>query len=249
MKLSIILILALVTFSLADLGDILSTIPAPAGNPDGLVWIDDYLWITSDVTYMIYKIDPSTGAALDSMPGLGSDCLTGLTYDGEYLLVCDHPWIYYRDLATGDVVDSIPPPNSQTNEGLAWDVTSNTIWSTNWRDNLVYEVDPETGTILDYFFPQNPGKSFEGLTGLAFDGFFLWITDQNTQSLMRMLPGDPWPWDIVVLSTIATPQDLAWDGTSLWVTEYEVSGAQVYQIDPGEGALTPATWGNIKSEF
>jgi len=245
MKYSVIILAVALMVSYADMGDVISTIPAPGGNPDGLTWIDGSLWITSDDNFMIYKINPSTGAIQDSIVGYGEDtALTGLSYDGTYLLSNCDPWIYFRELSGGAVVDSIPGP-ATVNEGLAWDGSS--IWSTNWSDNLVYELDPTNGDILSFFFPQAPAD-YDGLTGLAYDGFFLWISDQDSKTIMCCVPGDPIPWEFF-LAPCDTPQDLAWDGTYLWVTEYESSGAMVYQLDPGPGALTPATWGFIKTEF
>ncbi len=247
MKQAVVLILFVAAFAAADMGDVISTIPAPAGNPDGLTWIDGNLWITSDNNFEIYEIDPDDGTVLTTIDGHGNDIsLTGLTYDGSHLLSCCHPMIYFRETDDGTVVDSIPAPGASVNEGLAWDGSS--VWSTNWQDNLIYEVDPANGDILSYFFPQEPPFDYEGLTGLAYDGFFLWVTDQETQMVMQMVPGDPYPWEMFT-APCETPQDLAWDGEYLWLTEYVASGAMVYQIDPGEGALTPATWGHIKSEF
>lgn len=246
MKLTIFVLAITALVSFADMGDVISTIPAPAGNPDGLTWINGSLWITSDDTFEIYKINPGTGAIEDSIAGHGNDVsLTGLTYDGTYLLSTCHPMIYSREVTGGAVVDSIPAPGASVNEGLAWDGTS--IWSTNWQDNLVYELDPANGDILSFFFPQAP-SDYDGLTGIAYDGFFLWISDQDSKVIMQCVPGDPIPWEFF-LAPCDVPQDLAWDGTYLWVTEYEATGAMVYQIDPGPGALVPATWGSIKTEF
>lgn len=241
-----IILTALAAFPVfADMGDVISTIPAPAGNPDGLTWIDGNLWITSDDNFEIYEINPTNGAIITTIPGHGNDVsLTGLTYDGQYLLSCCHPMIYFRETDDGTVVDSIPAPGSSVNEGLAYDGSS--VWSTNWQDNLVYEIDPANGDLLSFFFPQ--ATDFEGLTGLAYDGFFLWISDQNSKMIFKCVPGQPIPWEIF-LAPCDVPQDLAWDGTSLWVTEYEATGAMVYQIDPGPGALEQETWGGIKAEF
>jgi len=245
MKLSFLLALAVVLVASADQGDVLSMIPAPAGNPDGLTWIDGSLWITSDTEFEIYEIDPATGNVLTTLPGHGNDqSLTGLTYDGTYLRSCCHPMIYSWNLSTNAVVDSIPAPGSTANEGLAWDGSS--IWSTNYNDNIIFEIDPDDGTLLSYFYPQS--TDFDGLTGLAYDGFFLWVSDQDSQLIMKFVPGQPIPWEYF-LAPCETPQDLAWDGSALWVTEYVASGAKVYQLDPGPGALDAATWAQIKAEF
>jgi streptogramin lyase len=245
LKTSLFIAVILVSAALADQGDVISQIPAPGGNPDGLTWIDGNLWITSDDEYEIYEINPANGAVITTIPGYGNDAsLTGLAYDGTYLLSTCHPMIYFRETDDGAVVDSIPAPGATANEGLTWDGAS--LWSTNYNDNLVYEIDPETGDLLSYFFPQ--AADYDGLTGLTYDGFFLWITDQNSQLILKCVPGQPIPWEFF-MAPCETPQDLAWDGTTLWVTEYKATGARVYQVDPGPGALTQATWAGIKAEF
>ena len=139
-------------------------------------------------------------------------------------------------------MDSIPGPNTTCNEGLAWDGSS--IWSTNWTDDMVYELDPATGDILSFFFPSGS----DGATGLAWDGTYIWVSMQGSVTLYRMIPGDPIPVSFC-LAPCETPQDMAWDGEYIWITEYEATGAQVYQIDPGEVGLSPATWGHVKTLF
>ncbi|MBN1433533.1 hypothetical protein JW921_02165 [Candidatus Fermentibacterales bacterium] len=244
MRYSLICLVAMaVSLALADPGDVVSVIPAPGGNPDGLTWVDGSLYITSDSDFMIYEIDPDDGTVLDFFIGYGDDdVLTGLTYDGTDLWSCSNQFIYKRSLPDGTVLDSIPAPNPTCNEGLAWDGSS--IWSTNWNDDMVYELDPSNGDILSFFFPSGS----DGATGLAWDGTYLWVSMQGSVLIYRMIPGDPTPVSFF-LAPCDTPQDLAWDGEYLWVTEYVASGAMVYQIEPGEIGLSPATWGSIKTEF
>ncbi|MCK4504678.1 MAG: hypothetical protein KAW14_03610 [Candidatus Aegiribacteria sp.] len=247
MRPALLFILVLAAISFSDMGDVISTIPAPGGNPDGLTWIDGSLWITSDDDFMIYEIDPSNGNVLSSIPRHGNDYLTGLSYDGSQLISCCHPWIYFRDLPSGTATDSILGPDASCNEGLAWDGSS--VWSTNWSGNFVYELDPETGVEISSYYPQNGGVGYEGLTGLAWDGFYLWVTDQSSDMIFANIPGDPYPWKMFP-APCGVVQDLAWDGQYLWTTDYTPDSPMVYQIDPGPPlALTPATWGSIKTEF
>jgi hypothetical protein len=184
--------------------------------------VDGYLWITSDTDYMLYKVDPADGAVVDQItpPGSGSGSLTGLTWDGEHLLCTLQapPWrIYFIDTETGLAVDSIPTPSASNNEGLAWDGTY--IWSTNYSNNVIYKLDPGTGDVLEYFQPYSP----MGCTGLAFDGFNIYVSMQNTPMIYVLLPMVPQPVSYFMLSC-ETPQDIAWDGTYIWITEYEEPG-------------------------
>lgn len=247
MRIQFFLLMCVAAAALAAPGDIISQIPAPGGNPDGLTWVDGYLWITSDTDYMLYKVDPADGAVVDQItpPGSGSGSLTGLTWDGEHLLCTLQapPWrIYFIDTETGLAVDSIPTPSASNNEGLAWDGTY--IWSTNYSNNVIYKLDPGTGDVLEYFQPYSP----MGCTGLAFDGFNIYVSMQNTPMIYVLLPMVPQPVSYFMLSC-ETPQDIAWDGTYIWITEYEETGAQIYQLDPGTQHLSPATWAKVKTVF
>ena len=243
MKFAVIVCIALFSLVWADGGDVINSWIAPGGNPDGLTWIDGHIWITSDDTYMIYECDPADGTVLSSFAGHGSAELTGLSYDGTYLLSCSELTIYFRELPSGAVHDSIPAPNPTANEGLAWDGAS--IWSTNWNDDLVYELDPSNGNILSYFLPSGA----DGSTGIVWDGTYLWTSNQGGGNLIyQLIPGTPVPVNFWV-APCEVPQDLAWDGTYIWLTDYVSPTALVYQCDPGTSALAPATWAMIKAAF
>ncbi len=235
-----LLVLAIAaSLCLADAGDVLKVIPAPAGNPDGLTWIGGSLYITSDATHMIYQINPEDGAVLSSFSGPGSnDALTGLTWDGTYLWSCSPPSIYKLSLPGGSVVSTIPSPSIGSSEGLAW--ISSHLWNCSQSNNVVYELDPATGAILDYFIPSGAN----GTLGLVYDGAYLWVSFVGSNLIYRMIPGDPVPVQYF-LSPSESTQDLAFDGQYLWVTEYEMD-AHVYQIDPGVIGFAPATWGSLK---
>lgn len=245
MRAALLVSMFLVCAVAAAPGDIISQIPAPGGNPDGLTWADGYLWITSDTDHMFYKIDPTNGAVVDQItpPSAATGSLTGLAWDGTYLVATCDPWmIYFIDVNTGLAVDSIPAPSGSNNEGLTWDGTC--LWSTNYSNNTIYKLDPASGGVLDYFQPYSPA----GCTGLAFDGFNLYVSMQNTPMVYVLLPMVPQPVSYYMLPC-ETPQDLAWDGQYIWLTEYEETGAQVYQLDPGTQHLSPATWAMVKSVF
>lgn len=111
--------------ALATPGEVISQIPAPGGNPDGLTWVDGYLWITSDTDYVFYKIDPATGAVVDQMtpPGPGSGALTGLTWDGTNLWSTNpnNNTVYKLDAATGTVLDYFQPYSPAGCTGLTYD--------------------------------------------------------------------------------------------------------------------------------
>lgn len=245
MRATLALLVLFMGLALAYPGEVLHQIPAPGGYPDGLTYADGYLWITSDADMVIYQINPEDGAVVGQIdpPGPDPEYVTGLTWNGTHLLVTVKPWkIYYVDINTGMAVDSIPAPSGSNNEGLAWD--GEFLWSTNFGNNVIYKLDPGTGDVLEWFQPFSPG----GNTGLTYDGYNLYVSMQNTQLIYVMLPMVPQPV-AYYMAPCNIPQDLAWDGEYLWVTEYEETGAQVYKMDPGTQHLSPATWARVKTMF
>jgi len=235
-------LLLLSAVCLGDAGDILNVIPAPAGQPDGLAWVNGHLYITSDQSKKIYEINPSDGAVISSFDAPGSgNSLTGLTYDGTYLWFCRPPSIYKLSLPDGSQVLTFPSPSPSNSEGLAW--MPPYLMNSNSSSDVIYELDPSTGSVVDYFIPQGA----DGTLGLTYDGTYLWASFMGSLLIYRMIPGDPVPVQYF-LSPSDNPQDLCWDGQYLWMTEY-VASAHIYQIDPGVVGLDAGSWGSIKTSF
>jgi hypothetical protein len=73
------------------LGTVLSSFPAPGSSPYGLAWAAGYIWVSNNNlggAAMIYKMDPSGGAILDSFEcpdGAGTP--NGIAHDGENLWI------------------------------------------------------------------------------------------------------------------------------------------------------------------
>jgi hypothetical protein len=245
MRIVILLACVLALSASADMGDILKQFSAPAGNPDGLTYLDGYLWITSDVGFTIFQVDTADGSMNNYIPGHGEGNLTGLTTDETDLYSCctgtPTAYIYRREIPSGTVLDSIPAPH-RNSEGLAWDGTY--LWNTNYTTDSIYQLDPTTGEVLDKYYPNNP----DGCTGLVYDGYFLWATFQGSQMIYKMIPGDPVPV-AYCLAPCEIPQDLAWDGQYLWLTEYVADDAQIYKVDPGPLGFDSYTWGSLKASF
>jgi hypothetical protein len=227
---------------LGDAGDVIKYIDAPAGEPDGLEWVNGSLYITSDQSHKIYQISPADGAIISSFdaPGSGAS-LTGLAYDGTYLWSCRPPSIYKLNLPGGSVASTIPSPSPSSSEGLAW--LAPNLRNANSSSDVIYELDPATGAILSYFTPSGA----DGTLGLAYDGTYLWASFMNSMLIYRMIPGDPVPVQFF-LAPSESPQDICWDGQYLWMTEY-LPSARVYQIDPGWVGLQAGTWGEVKTSF
>lgn len=106
-------------------GDILDFFIPEGAQPGGLAFDGQFLWSTDRLSDQIYKIDPSTFSAVDSIEAPGGQYPNGLAFDGQYLWVAnnDVDSIYQIDIeyiitGTNDrLVNSIPSsvyPNPST---------------------------------------------------------------------------------------------------------------------------------------
>ena len=171
---------------------------------------------------------------------------TGLTWDGQYLWVCDYnsEMIYAIDPVDGRVIKSFDTPGHDP-EGLAWD--GSYIWHVDGADAdtngpveklYIYKIDPTTGQSTRMFEAPHPGYNAEDL---EWDGQYLWYIDggnegkdEGTSTIFKVDPNT----GAVIKSFSAPssdPSGLAWDGTNLWVTDYRQ--AIIYRINADDGKV------------
>ena len=91
---------------------IISTIPAPGPNPQGVAWDGSHLWVADAETDSIYKINHLNGF-IDysfSSPGLEP---RGLTYDGTHLWNIDNNYrkIFKLNPENGSIINFIELPS------------------------------------------------------------------------------------------------------------------------------------------
>lgn len=78
-------------YKLTKSGQVVGSIPAPAGISSGLAWDGNSLWVSEWYSYKIYKIDPASGEILKSFnaPDYGNEFPSGvplgLAWDGTSL--------------------------------------------------------------------------------------------------------------------------------------------------------------------
>lgn len=106
------------------------------------------------------------------------------------------------------------------------------LWVAGQAGNTLYQIDPETGTVIRSF-ASPAGTPF----GLTFDGKYLWNDDAGTDLIYQIDPVTG-----MVLRSFATPgqgfaSGLAWDGKYLWHCDLGGAVDTIYQIDPVTGAV------------
>ncbi|MCK4432335.1 MAG: hypothetical protein KAV48_00215, partial [Methanomicrobia archaeon] len=135
---------------------------SPTRSPNGLFFLDGFLWVSSAADHTLIKYDLATETVVESFE---IPCFeaAGLTFDGENFWVADYSKrTIYEISPEGTVLGEYRTPYS-TPYGLAWD--GKNIWILDvygleeypdlyanvYPNSIIYEYDPENGIILDVF--------------------------------------------------------------------------------------------------
>jgi hypothetical protein len=157
------------------------TIPSGGslGSDSTYLWMGDWYDSDRDST-QIYKIDPATGAAVDSFKAPDRwPC--GIAWDGVNLCVAGSAF-YKLDPSTGAVRSQFSIVYSAQGSGLTWDGEAfyfGSLKTESGGDGQIHKYVPD-GTELGAF--GSPHGS-EAPTGLAFDGVNLWASVQDADSI------------------------------------------------------------------
>ena len=164
-----------------------------------MAWDGRYLWqVNVGGDNGIYQLDPSNGNVVNSIHdpdhiwdytserGLAYDKKRDVFYVGGWNqdmvykikgLSWDHP---------GEIISSFVFWGVS---GLAWH-PAGTLWIAVNGDNYIFQVDPETGSIISYIRP--PASSYWSGAGLAIDRHGnLWYDDQNNNMVYLINSGVP----------------------------------------------------------
>ena len=87
--------------------------------------------------------DPASGTTLRSIDVAAH---AGTAFDGQHLFQIAEDRIQKIDPKTGRVLATIPAPGGGDDSGLAW--AEGTLWVGHYRDRKIYQIDPESGSIL-----------------------------------------------------------------------------------------------------
>ena len=182
----------------------------------------------------------AAGTWLDRIPSPGPQP-EGMASDGTYLYVADFldASISRIDPAAPAAAVSFRSPGPHP-EGLAWDGTH--LWSADWETRRIYRHQvSDTALTVDFFFDAPRPETSTRPVGLTWDGSALWLTTWYPGMLYRLDPAtgavlvsrrveDLYPRDPEPISYSYAPEDLAWDGTHLWVTDWYTP--KIFRIEP-----------------
>ncbi|MBC2887153.1 PQQ-binding-like beta-propeller repeat protein [Ochrobactrum sp. CM-21-5] len=141
------------------------------------------VWIATGAELTAF--DPDSGEMLSSLE-MPADA--GTAFDGEHLFQIAEAVIRKIDPKTGEVVATIPAPGDRDDSGLAW--AEGTLWVGQHRGRKIYQVDPETGTVLRTI------ETDRFVTGVTWVDGELWHgTWENGESEVRRI--DPSTGDVL----------------------------------------------------
>jgi sugar lactone lactonase YvrE len=217
--------------ALAAVGDVIHSFTVP-DRPADLAWGGTSLWMVSEQSATLYKLDPFSGAVLASFPlpshGSGEPNGWGLAWDGQYWWHGEYgpsQIIYQLDASDASAVHSFSAPSGNC-MGLAWDGSH--LWTTVVTIHSIHKLDPADGAVL-HTIPEPAGRCL----GLTWGDGTLWTADQDGAMIYEIDPADGH-----VLQSFASPgshpDGLAFDGLYLWNADH--SPNRIYQIDLGSDA-------------
>ena len=101
------------------------------------------------------------------------------------------------------------------------------------QTQLLLKIDPQTGKVIQQF-PLPPGTPSDGTHGLTWDGKQLWHVKDHLLAAI-----DPSNGSVTAqydLKSLRRPSGLAWDGTALWISEFE---GKIFRLPFHEVELAP----------
>ena len=169
--------------------------------PGDMDWDGNYIWqVNVGGDNGIYKLDPANGNVLNSIhdPSHTWDAVSqrGLAYDRKTDVFYIGGWNQNRVYKIkglswnnpGEILSFFDFPNVS---GLAWH-PGGTLWiAVNASTDYIFQVNPETGSIISQFLAPGAGSGYEG-AGLAIDKQGnLWCTSQSTHMVYLVESGVP----------------------------------------------------------
>ncbi len=110
-------------------------------NVAGVTYDGENVWFASGDK--LNALDPKSGATVRT---LDVPAHAGTAFDGKHLFQIGEDRIQKVDPASGRVLATIPAPGRGGDSGLAW--AEGSLWVGQHRERKIYQIDPETGTIL-----------------------------------------------------------------------------------------------------
>jgi sugar lactone lactonase YvrE len=198
-----------------------TTVPMPT-NPTGVVFDGANIWMSANGAGQVVKLRASDGAKLGTFAvGLAP---MGLAFDGANIWVANSNSSTVSKLRASDgKVLGTFNSGGEMPWYLAFD--GQNIWVTNEGNTTLSELKAADGSIVATYHEKH------GVTGIAFDGTYMWVSDRYNSVYRYRLDGTHAGTFKVGLQ----PLNMAFDGANMWVAN---SGEQsVTKIRASDGKV------------
>jgi glutamine cyclotransferase len=162
----------------------------------GVTYDGEHVWFASGDK--LNAIDPASGKTARTIEVAAH---AGTAFDGQHLFQIAENRIHKIDPSTGRVLASIPAPGNGGDSGLTW--AEGTLWVGHYRERKIYQVDPDSGSILRTI---ESNRFVTGVTWL--DGELWHATWEGDQSELRHVD----PRTGAVLEKLEMPPDVGISG-------------------------------------
>lgn len=211
---------------------IVNSFNAPTTGVLDLAWDGNTLWVASFNDYTVYNVDPVDGSLIGTIP-TELQYPSGLTFDGTNLWVSgkNSYQLHVISPADGTIIATHPleqDGGDSSPSGLTFD--GNNVWI---NDSGTGDVSsPADSTFMlsaDAEYLERYDAMVGYPTGMAWDGEYLWSSDNELDNLNKI---DPVSWTIVDQISVSGydfPNGLTFDGEYLWFSDNLTD--MIYQID------------------
>jgi glutamine cyclotransferase len=141
----------------------------------GVTYDGQHVWFASGER--LNALDPASGRLVRSIDVAAH---AGTAFDGQYLYQIAGDLIQKIEPKSGRLLATIPAPGRGGDSGLAW--AEGSLWVGQYRERKIYQIEPETGTILRTI------ESNRFVTGVSWVDGELWhATWEGDQSDVRRI--------------------------------------------------------------
>ncbi|MBI5217327.1 MAG: T9SS type A sorting domain-containing protein [Bacteroidia bacterium] len=111
----------------------------------------------------------------------------GLAWDGQNLWLTSHDIPLIKKLSpSGIELGSIPSPTISGSSGGGLDFDGVDLWAVIEQDNMLYRINPNTGTVKRQFTLPSQGTGDPNGWGIAYDGKNMWYSQYLPPILFKM---------------------------------------------------------------
>ncbi|HNQ77197.1 MAG TPA: transglutaminase domain-containing protein [Acidobacteriota bacterium] len=163
-------------------GAILKKYEAPCFTVGGLAWDGKMIWVLDPVEKAVFGLDPERGLTEKTL-ALDLDTPQGIAFDGKDIWVSDggEGLLVKIDKGDGTTYASVSAPSAgsgKRSQLIAFTGHDNYLWTADRLGDTLYQVDPETGYVLNML--ETPGPF---CSGIAFFGEKLACLDYEKRTI------------------------------------------------------------------